>query len=158
MALVEATVSLVHETQLPGFSSGRHFRRETNLKGQISACARRSRGPRLYSNAKPAAAICFTAAIRLDRRGRPEALVALDATAAPAHDDWLHHRNLLGGRLTIGVPRATLAEAVQLFTTDRTASKALCRPVPTLHGLLPSHNSLAQPRATSFPTGIGLFR
>jgi DNA-binding winged helix-turn-helix (wHTH) protein len=122
MALVEADGALVTKKQLQALVWPDIFVEETNLKVQISALRKALGEGRDFIQTETGRGYRFTAAIR-STAAAPERWPALDATAAPAQATTASPPDLSVVVSRLACLEAKLAEAVQLFTTDRTASK-----------------------------------
>jgi DNA-binding winged helix-turn-helix (wHTH) protein len=122
MALVEADGALVTKKQLQALVWPDIFVEETNLKVQISALRKALGEGRDFIQTETGRGYRFTAAIR-STAAAPERWSALDATAAPAQATTASPPDLSAVVSRLACLEAKLAEAVQLFTTDRTASK-----------------------------------
>jgi DNA-binding winged helix-turn-helix (wHTH) protein len=122
MALVEADGALVTKKQLQALVWPDIFVEETNLKVQISALRKALGEGREFIQTETGRGYRFTAAIR-STAAAPERWPALDATAAPAQATNASPPDLSAVVSRLACLEAKLAEAVQLFTTDRTASK-----------------------------------
>ena len=122
MALIEADGALVTKKELQALVWPGIFVEETNLKVQISALRKALGEGRDFIQTETGRGYRFTAAIR-STAAAPERWSALDATAAPAQATIASPPDLSAVVSRLACLEATLAEAVQLFTTDRTAPK-----------------------------------
>src|SRR5258705_3417350 len=118
MALIEADGALVTKKELQALVWPDIFVEETNLKVQISALRKALGEDRDFIQTETGRGYRFTAAIR-STAAAPECLPALDATAAPAETTTASPPDLSAVVLRLACLEAKLAEAVQLFTTDR---------------------------------------
>jgi DNA-binding winged helix-turn-helix (wHTH) protein len=122
MALIEADGALVTKKELQALVWPDIFVEETNLKVQISALRKALGEGRDFIQTETGRGYRFTAAIR-SSAAAPECWPANDATAAPAETTTAPSPDLSAVVSRLACLEAKLAEAVQLFTTDRTVSK-----------------------------------
>ena len=122
MVLIEADGELVTKKELQALVWPGIFVEETNLKVQISALRKALGEDRDLIQTETGRGYRFTAAIR-STAAAPERWPALDATAAPAQATTASPPDLSAVVLRLACLEAKLAEAVQLFTTDRTSPK-----------------------------------
>ena len=122
MALIEADGALVTKKELQALVWPDIFVEETNLKVEISALRKALGEGRDFIQTETGRGYRFTAAIR-STAAAPERWPARDATAAPAETTTAPPPDLSAVVSRLACLEAKLTEAVQLFTTDRTASK-----------------------------------
>ena len=122
MALIEADGALVTKKELQALVWPDIFVEETNLKVQISALRKALGEDRDFIQTETGRGYRFTAAIR-STAAAPERWPATDATAGPAETTTAPPPDLSAVVSRLACLEAKLAEAVQLFTTDRTAPK-----------------------------------